>query len=186
MLAPPVWTITDPKPKLLHSASIFPTICGRIRAPRLMSFVHDTRRLTDWGLLLIGDICWGNGLVTIESRSGLFRDRGLQLNLFYLGRNRSSCKFGLTFSISKQFGFKVICSMKALLEFLQIVSAVKRGKFVKVNTIDPFTGSNFKKMLNFVRKIWKQSEEKWKFCNLTQLTHLQEAIFRALGMRARW
>ena len=43
--------------------------------------------------------------------------------------------------------------MKALLEFLQIVSAVKRGKFVKVNTIDPFTGSNFKKMLNLVRKI---------------------------------
>ena len=162
MLAPPVWTITDPKPKLLHSASIFPTICGRIRAPRLMSFVHDTRRLTDWGLLLIGDICWGNGLVTIESRSGFFRDRGLQLNLFYLGRNRSSCKFGLTFSISKQFGFKVICSMKALFEFLQIVSAVKRGKFVKVNTIDPFTGSNFQKKVEFRQKNLKTIRRKVK------------------------
>ena len=104
----------------------------------------------------------GMGWSLLSPGQVLFRDRGLQLNLFYLGRNRSSCKFGLTFSISKQFGFKVICSMKALLEFLQIVSAVKRGKFVKVNTIDPFTGSNFQKKVEFRQKNLKTIRRKVK------------------------
>ena len=66
----------------------------------------------------------------------------------------------MTVSISKQFGFKVICSMKALFEFLQIVSAVKRGKFVKVNTIDPFTGSNFQKEVEYHQKKLIKIEEK--------------------------
>ena len=51
--------------------------------------------------------------------------------------------------------------MKALFEFLQIVSAVKRGKFVKVNTIDPFTGSNLKKNVEYhQKKLEKKTEEK--------------------------
>ena len=45
---------------------VFGTICGHMRASRLMSCVHDRRRLTDWELLLIGDICWGSGVASIQ------------------------------------------------------------------------------------------------------------------------
>ena len=53
--------------------------------------------------------------------------------------------------------------MQALFEFLQIVSAVKRGKFVKVNTIDPFTGSNLKKNVEYhQKKLEKKNRRKVK------------------------
>ena len=89
MPAPPVWTITDrPNPNFCtpsHFSGFSGTICGHMRTSRLMSCVHDRRRLTDWELLVIGHICWGSGLAPIQPLSGLFLAPEPQLNLIYVG-----------------------------------------------------------------------------------------------------
>ena len=164
MLAPAVWTITDrSNPNFCtpsHFSGFSGTICGHMRASRLMRWVHDRGRLTDWELLLIGRICWGSGLVPIQPLLGLFLDLQPQLNLYYMGSNASNTVsvFGIVnFWLVQRFNWA--CRMKFWLFvwFCRNQRCREKRKFGKVVAIDPFPGSHFPGPWE-----WDRDDSGWK------------------------